>query len=248
MYEIDKNTLTIRSAKQFRNQVFALSPKPIVFWDTCALLNIARFIYREDPGDITTYEAIKKLHDSILANTILSVTCETVINEFNANIDKTVQETTDSVARTYNYYKNVADVCNALDGSTISIPDLRANGLPVKLYDLVKDIICHTIFVPVDITTTKNAYERVVQGIPPAKKKQEFKDCNIWEVCQETFRQVNTVNDNLLKIFYTVNTEDFCVIQNKQPQGFYQNLVMEATGNRALCCKTIFETVNALGL
>lgn len=248
MYEIDRNTLAIRSAKQFRNQVYALSPKPIIFWDTCALLNIVRFIYREDPGDITTYEAIKKIHDSVLANTILSVSCETVIDEFNANIDKTVQETSDSVAKTYNYYKNITDVCNALDGSTIAIPDLRANGLPVKLYNFAKDIIQHTNFVPVDKTTTENAYKRIVQGIPPARKKHEFKDCNIWEVCQETFRQVNTVNDNPTKIFYTVNTEDFCIIQNKQPQGFIRELVMEATANKSSCCKTIFEVVNAFGL
>lgn len=248
MYEIDKATLTIRSAKQFRNQVFALSPKPLLFWDTCALLNVVRFIYREDPGDISTFEAIMKVHDSILSRNILSVSCEAVITEFNSNIDKTMQETSDSISKTYNYYKNIVDVCNTIDNMTVVLPDMRPNLLQTKLYDLLKEIIQKTVFIPVDDTTTKNAFQRVVQGIAPAKKKHEFKDCNIWEVCQECFRQVNTVNDGHPKVFYTVNTEDFCVIQNKQPQGFIHNLVMEATANKSSCCKTIFEVVNDLGV
>lgn len=244
MYEINPAGLRITSAKQFCNQVYSGNTKPVIFWDTCSLLNIIRFIYREDPGDITTFEAIRKIYDAIMNDSVLSVSCESVITEFNNNVDKTISDTEESISRTYSYFKNLVDVINAIDGSALTYGEVCSKDLHLKLYQVASDIIHKTSFINIDKTSTANAHKRVLQKKAPAAKKQEFKDCTIWEVMLSCFRQLNTVDVRKQKVFYTVNFEDFCCIENKRPKSFMYELLMEATVLNFKCCKSVFE-VNA---
>ena len=248
MYKIDENTLRKISAKQFCNQFFNGNPKPVIFWDTCALLNIIRFIYREDPGDVTTFDAIKKIHDAILNNEILSVSCESVITEYNNNVNEAVILIEDSVAKTDTYYKNLLEVINKLDNTAMVYTTVRAQQMPQKLHSMVDDILHRTSFITIDKTATSNAHQRVLQKKAPAGKKEEFKDCTIWEVMLSCYRQLNTVDGTILKVFYTVNTQDFCKFDNKKPQSFLHDLLMESFTLKFTCCKNVFEVVTALGL
>ena len=249
MYKIDENTLRKISAKQFCNQFFNGNPKPVIFWDTCALLNIIRFIYREDPGDATTFDAIKKIHDAILNNEILSVSCESVITEYNNNVNEAVNQIDDSVAKTDTYYKNLLEVINKLDNTAMVYTTVRAQQMPQKLHSMVDDILHRTSFITIDKTATSNAHQRVLQKKAPAGKKEEFKDCTIWEVMLSCYRQLNTVDVNIPKVFYTVNVQDFCRFDNnKRPQSFLHDLLMEAVPLHFSCCKSVFEVVSDVGL
>lgn len=248
MYKIDPSHLNKTSAKQFCNQVYRGHVKPVLFWDTCAFLNIIRFIYREDPGDVTTFESIKKVYDAIMNDSVLSVSCVSVISEFNDHINDTVTEVKDSIAQTYLYFKNNTDVINVVDNTTRQYSDIRQSDLQVKLYQMVVDIMHKTKFINVDKTATSNAHQRVLQHKAPAGKKEEFKDCTIWEVMLSCYRQLNTVDVIHPKIFYTVNVQDFCHLVNKIPQGFLHDLVMEAASLNFKCSKTIFEVESALGI
>lgn len=248
MYEINPADLRITSAKQFCNQVYSGNTKPVVFWDTCALLNIIRFIYREDPGDITTFESIKKIYAAIMNGSIYSISCESVIKEFNDNVDKAVSEIQGSISRTYTYFKNLVDVINDIDGSALTCSEICPRDLQQKLYQMVNDIIRKTSFISIDKTTTSNAHERVLQKKAPAGKKEEFKDCTIWEVMLSCFRQLNTKDVSKPKVFYTVNFEDFCYIENKKPKSFISTLLMEASMLNFKCCKSVFEVDAELAL
>lgn len=248
MYRINENTLRKNSAKQFCNQFFKDNPKPVIFWDTCALLNIIRFIYREDPGDVTTFEAIKKIHEAILNNSILSVSCVSVITEYNNNVNVAVQLTEESVAQTDTFYKNLLDVINKLDNTAMGYTSVRVQHMPQKLNSMVQDILHRTAFITIDKTAAANAHQRVVQRKAPAGKKEEFKDCTIWEVMLSCYRQLNTVDNAIPKTFYTVNVQDFCKFENKVAQSFLHDLLMEAAAQHFTCCKNVFEVVTALGL
>lgn len=248
MYKIDSARLSITSAKQLCNQVYQGHAKPVIFWDTCALLNIVRFIYREDPGDVTTYNEIKKLYDAILSNSILSVSCESVIIEYNDHVNDAVQEIEASVNQTNTYFKNSVDVVNKLDNSTIGYTSTAASQMPQKLHAMVEAILCNTKFVTIDKTATSNAHQRVLQHKAPAGKKEEFKDCTIWEVMLSCYRQLNTVDVAKPKVFYTVNVQDFCIMENKVPKSFIHDLLMEAVSLNFTCCKNVFEVTTALGL
>lgn len=248
MYKIDENTLRIISAKQFCNQFFKDNPRPVIFWDTCALLNIIRFIYREDPGDATTFEAIKKIYDAILNNNILSVSCVSVITEYNVNVNVAVQQIEDSVAQTDTFYKNLLDVINKLDNTAMGYTTVRVQHMPQKLNSMVQDILHRTAFITIDKTAAANAHQRVLQRKAPALKKEEFKDCTIWEVMLSCYRQLNTVDDAIPKAFYTVNVQDFCKFENKVAQSFLHDLLMESFALKFTCCKNVFEVVSALGL
>ena len=248
MYRIDENTLRKISAKQFCNQFFKDNPKPVIFWDTCALLNIIRFIYREDPGDVTTFEAIKKIHNAILNDNILSVSCVSVITEYNGNVNVAVQQIDDSVTQTDTFYKNLLDVINKLDNTAMGYTTVSVQHTPQKLHSMVQDILRRTTFITIDKTATSNAHQRVLQKKAPAGKKEEFKDCTIWEVMLSCYRQLNTVDSNIPKVFYTVNTQDFCKFENKVAQSFLYDLLMESFTLKFTCCNNVFEVVTALGL
>ena len=153
------------------------------------------------------------------------------------------------MAKTDTYYKNILDVINKLDNTATGYTTVRAQQMPQKLHSMVDDILQRTSFITIDKTATSNAHQRVLQKKAPAGKKEEFKDCTIWEVILSCYRQLNTVDVNIPKVFYTVNVQDFCKFDNnKRPQSFLHDLLMEAVPLHFSCCKSVFEVVSELGL
>jgi hypothetical protein len=61
-------------------------------------------------------------------------------------------------------------------------------------------------------------------------------------------KAINNVNDTTSKVFYTVNTQDFCKIENKEPKGFLHDLIIEAVSQKFDCCKSINDVVDKLGI
>ena len=90
MNKLNINTIQLKTVAEFKANVYATNPKPVVFWDTCALLNIIRFTYREKGDFALKYNSIKHVHDQILSGNIYSITSEIIVNEWNDNIDKTI--------------------------------------------------------------------------------------------------------------------------------------------------------------
>ena len=159
-----------------------------------------------------------------------------------------VQQIDDSVTKTDTDYKNLIDVINRLDNTAIGYTTVRVHQMPQKLHSIVHEILHRTTFVTIDKTAAANAHQRVLQRKALALKKEEFKDCTIWEVMLSCYRQLNTVDDAIPKAFYTVNVQDFCKFENKVPQSFLHDLLMEAAALHFTCCKNVFEVVTALGL
>lgn len=111
---------------------------------------------------------------------------------------------------------------------------------------MLKEIMLKTKFI-VDKTATANAHKRVLQHKAPAGKKEEFKDCTIWEVMLSCFRQLNTENVSMSMFFFILSyIHDFCQIVNKVPQSFLNGLVMESITLNFKCCKNVNEVVSSM--
>ena len=113
----------------------------------------------------------------------------------------------------YNMTYIELDVINKLDNTATGYTTVRAQQMPQKLHSMADDILHRTSFITIDKTATSNAHQRVLQKKAPAGKKEEFKDCTIWEVMLSCYRQLNTLDVNIPKVFYTVNCTFFAKLK-----------------------------------
>lgn len=84
---------------------------------------------------------------------------------------------------------------------------------------------------------------RVADKKAPASKKQEFKDCAVWEIIllvSEKIKKANPTDTTYTRAFYTVNTDDF-IDKSREPKVFYTSLLSEASLATFICCKAIEE-------
>lgn len=242
MNKIVKDSSTCTTIDDFILSVIDKPDNPIVFWDTCALLNIIRFIYREDGADPQFIDKVIEVFDKIKNDDVFSVSCEINISEWNDNIDKTLSDFSNNLNLTTNYHKNAINVINVLKGTTKVSESLILDKLDSELQNIALSIIRRTKFLKIDSEISFNALRRVEQKDPPAQRKNEFKDCTIWETMLELNRKLNSCSLNQKRIFYTINTEDFC--DKKGP--FLPKLSSEAITLGFECATKLEDILNFL--
>lgn len=235
MNKLDINTICLKTVADFKANVYAANPKPVIFWDTCALLNIIRFIYREKGDFAQKYNSIKHVHDQILSGNVYSITSEIIVNEWNAHIDKTLSGFKQSLEDTTRYHLGGITVSNLLNGRTDNSEPLTGKGIEQNLLKMVKEIIDSTFFMKYDKEIAYDALQRTSGKQPPAGVKEEFKDCAIWSTMVVFCKEMNTIDPSLPKVFYTKNTEDFC-IKNSEPPIYLHSLTSEAITIGFDCC------------
>ena len=238
MNKLNINTILLKTVADFKANVYSSNPKPVVFWDTCALLNIIRFIYREKGDFSQKFNCIKHVHDQILNDNVYSVTSEIIVNEWNNNIDKTLSGFKQSLEDTTRYHRGGITVSNLINTRTDISEPLTGKGLDVSLYRLVKDILDKTFFMSYDKEIAYDALQRTSGKTPPAGVKEEFKDCAIWSTMVFFSKEMNTIDAGKVKVFYTKNTEDFCV-KNSDPPIYLHALTAEAITVGFDCCVQI---------
>lgn len=238
MNKLDINSILLKPVADFKANVYSANPKPVVFWDTCALLNIIRFIYREKGDFECKYNSIKYVHDRIINEDVYSVTSEIIVNEWNNNIDKTLSEFRQSLEDTTKYHLGGITVSNLFNGRGDKSEPLTGKGLETHLYQMVKDIVDKTYFIAYDKEIAYDALQRTSGKTPPAGVKEEFKDCAIWSTMVVFSKEMNTIGENKQKVFYTKNTEDFC-IKKSDPPIFLHALTSEAITIGFDCCVSI---------
>ena len=98
MSTIDANAVSKYSLQSFAD-LYKNAKKPMIFFDTCSLLDFIRFIYRANDG-INTLMAIQAVSQKIQSDEIYAVASELFIKEWNDNVDSAMQTTSDSFNRT----------------------------------------------------------------------------------------------------------------------------------------------------
>ena len=160
------------------------NPKPVIFWDTCSLLDIIRLPIPDRKQSVNKLKNVMAIRQKIESGDIISLASILTVKEFNDHVGHTqaeVKRAAHRITEEYNKYLNFVKTANP--AITSQPVDLAAFNLEISLNDIVQDIAVNTRFIDREDLFLRNAEARVTGKIPPAKKKGEFKDCYIWSTC-----------------------------------------------------------------
>ena len=249
MRVISENGFVRYRIDDFINTVYSGAPRKILFWDTCALLEIIRFVYRQDLPN--TIDSILAILSSIEADQIYSVASELTIKEWNDNITQVFNTQVKDLEKTTQYHKMATDAIFKVMG--LSLPTASISG--VRFEDAMEDIAFRIINKTHFIKTEEFAQDALIRlsnHKAPAGKKSEIKDCVIWETMMALCRSINAYPDKVKvpsmdRAFFTVNTDDFAD-KSGATIVFQRLLLSEATANVFSCCFTFPDVVSSLTL
>lgn len=185
-------------------QINENNESPILFWDTCALLDILRLPFRKtSEKPLEQYENVNKL---ISENNLISVASELTVKELHHNLETVLKEydkNLNKLQKDLENHEKYLIKSNCINENILTFK-LEEKGLKQYLFDLFNKIIENTAFISEKNIFNKNAHFRVSHHMPPAYRKGEYKDCYIWTTCLELS---NITEEKVL--FFTTNTEDF---------------------------------------
>ena len=190
---------------------------PVIFLDTCILLDIIRAIKRRYKNCIS---AAKELH---AAATTPPPRCSMVVShivrkEWVDHEKELLDEVTRHLIEIEDQSKHFHDACDIFG----IVPGFaRANyaghSMGERLCELSRQLLNCGIEVESDNECSGRAMERVIHGIPPSSKGHEAKDCTILEEYLAVCRCLHAAGFGKKKVFCTSNTTDFCEIGGKGP-------------------------------
>lgn len=244
MSTIGGRTIAEKSFDDFM-ETYTADPKPIMFWDTCGMLEYIRFVYRENKG-LATLNAMMDLARRINNHEIYSVTSALAAIEWDDNVAKVMNDMANSLERTEAYHALAVETINILYGLTLTSVDITAYRLADMLRDVALDIAEQTHYLLFkDITEA--TLERIALKSPPAHKKGgEIKDCAMWESMLHLCEKINKAmpGGSPCKVFYTVNIADFA--DRSRGRVYFNELQEEARQKGFYCMFDIDEAVRRL--
>lgn len=179
-------------------------PAPVIFLDTCALLDVIRAPYR---AAAPTVEAAVELLLGATKNppTVhLVVGCPTP-TEWNENVDEAVAECTSAVACA----TDVAQTWGFL-GVTMPIVSVQTLQLPDRLKQLSQDVLQAAISLDKDSAALSRAVDRIIDSRLPARKGgRGAKDAVILEHAIELTHALRSAAFGESTLFVSSNTRDF---------------------------------------
>ena len=184
--------------------------KPIIFWDTCSLLYFNSIVDRRAYDE---YEWDEKLLNLIENGDVISVTSMVVMREFNKHHSDLYNKDAgleNNLRNAMGDYGNIIGPPQKYDLQK----GMAALNLSAHLDNMVTRLWLNTYVIDEDLFFHEKAHNRVLAEQAPAKEKQEYKDCYIWE----TFL---TLCDNVTQkdkaFFMTENTIDYCGKKSTTP-------------------------------
>jgi hypothetical protein len=188
----------------------AAAALPVLFLDTCILLDVIRAIKRRYKNCV---EHAARLLDTASAATpqCVVVISHLVRHEWGANEQALLDEATRHLAEIEDQSGHFHDACDVF-GIVRTFP--RANyaalGVADRLHDLSRHLLNCALVVDPDNECSGQAMHRVIHGIPPSKQGGEAKDCTILEECLAVCRRLHGAGFPRKLVFCTSNTNDYC--------------------------------------
>lgn len=178
--------------------------KPIVFWDTCALLDVLRIPYRSGSiNELTMYEQIL---DSIKNGVIISVTSEIVAEEFDKHFSETCHNLENEQEKRKKGIKDFAAFETNVANKTRIFTAVDLLSIKQRLENVINDICKNTILIKGDAKQRRFADFRLRHSFAPAAKKNEYKDCYIWGMFITLAQKLPA---HVSMTFFTSNKDDY---------------------------------------
>ncbi len=197
------------STEQLVARIIA-QPGPVVFLDSCAVLDVLRAIHRTDTEPAVVHAVVKLLQPTTQADRIWLTTTELVLEEIGVNREAVVHELGAKLVAIENQIARLTTVAGCLVSGH---PDPAA--LPDDLRDRIVSltdrlILACSIFSGSEICRLK-AMNRVIHRSHPSPKpgKPQPKDCIIFEEFLELARQLRGGGRFEAMCFVTSNKGDY---------------------------------------
>jgi hypothetical protein len=182
------------------------SPAPVILWDTCALLDIMRAVYRTEVDNRSVDRAQRIL--SLLSTgprKVWSVASEIVEREFQSH-ELVVQ----------------LELYTLLDALDVCATDLSKTGrytasysptsaLALTLHGLSADLISNSEILSVDAVCDRRAGYRMAAVVPPCRGRgsNNSADCRIIEHYLEIARKLSAASFPFRVLFVSSNKRDY---------------------------------------
>jgi hypothetical protein len=183
---------------------------PVLFIDTCSLLDIPRIVERSrKPGpEIDAAQRVLAAARGQTGNVALFV-AEVVLAEWATNMPVVVEKLIAHVARVDEDAARIAGCARSLELGSLAATKLHDLRVPHLLLEIAEALLQEATVVEETEAIRLAAYRRETKGIGPARKgKQCLKDCTIAESLLRFTEELRPRNPADL-VFLTANTEDF---------------------------------------
>ena len=194
-------------SRQYLSSIISFLPsgKPIIFWDTCSILELLRISERSvNPEDDFNHYLF--IADKIASGEVLSVTSMLVWQEFNQNYNDKLMKLKRLEQNRVSDVKKVTAVMKP-GKKRVRIEDsLNDLHTETRITSTISKIWRNTILIREQTSFLKFAYLRVKYKMAPSRNKQQFKDCYIWGSFLAFAHSVSTCP---MILFYSLNTSDF---------------------------------------
>jgi hypothetical protein len=183
--------------------------RPILFLDTCILLDVIRATYRCLAGCI---QSAADLHGMLTAAPpqCALVVASIVSTEWGDNASTVRDEVRAHLVKIQDQARHFHDACNTLGiAVTFGRPFYSGAGLADRLYDLSRLLLDCSLRLDPDAGCTSRGVARVVTKTPPSKQGGEVKDCVIVEECLELTRQLRAHGFARKCVYCTSNKDDY---------------------------------------
>lgn len=187
-------------------------PAPVLFLDTCTILNVLRAPCRETIAveEISAALALIRLNGQPTPGVWL-VTNETVHGEWNDNLDTVKTELERESKRIERLRSRLVDAVDIVYGRTHEVGH-RVEHLKLSehLENLSRQLVSVSQKVKIAESHSVNAMNRVIRCLAPAcRGKQEAKDCQIYEAFLDVGRTLRTRGFADSICFVTANSDDY---------------------------------------
>ena len=183
---------------------------PVLFLDTCILLDIIRSTNRCLSNYTTNASELLRLA-SKAPPACLVVVSSIVCDEWSANAKGVTNEIVRHYSKMEEQSSHFHTACQDLG---IALPFGRAGyaqvGLAERLRDLSSQVLNTALRLDVDNEIWAKAVARVVNNLPPSRKGGEVKDCAIIEEYLAVCGRLQAAGFTGKRVFCTSNTEDYC--------------------------------------
>ncbi len=201
--------------------VILSQPRPVLFLDTCALLDIVRAPYRKELGEDTIDAALKlreRLGESPPAyhaagSTILGT-------EFAHNVVAVERELLGAIEAG----TRIVAVQNLIEALAPPVPDF--SNLRDRLVALANDLLGRVLLIPEDQSCIGRAFARVLERRAPAVKNNSVKDAYLIEQCLALCRELRSRGFGERIVFCSSNPDDFS--DPRAPKRFHPDIAAEA--------------------
>ena len=179
--------------------------KPVIFWDTCAILEMLRLPERSNnPGrDFDQYVLIA---DKIASGELISVTSELVFQEFNQHYMEELMSLRKHEQKQRDEIKKITAIMKSGQKRTSIEAGVDAMHTETRVTSNISKIWKNTILIREQKSFLQYAYTRVKFKMAPSMNKEQFKDSYIWG----TFMNLAHGLAGYPKMFFfTLNKKDY---------------------------------------